>query len=167
MVCAVCLFIFLWSCDMAGLLHRTFVSWWYLPQIWPPVTDMQHYYHARYPAEDWHLACMFSLVYFSVEVCLVGVFPHPVSMWSDPCIMNWSPPSWENNIVQGVTRFSIWAKRRGIWTDTRVCLHYWVVIWVDGYCNPPLYCTVLGVCHGQDTYGLKVIFCFTHFTASN
>ena len=44
----------------------------------------------------------------------------------------------------------------GIWADARVCLHYWVVIWVAGYCNPPtpppptthpphpLYCTVLG-----------------------
>ena len=98
MVCAVCLFIFLWSCDMAGLLHGTIVSWWYLPRIWPPVTDMQHYYHARYSTDDWHLACMFSLVYFSVEVCLVGVFPHSVSIWSHPCIracvplMNWCPP---------------------------------------------------------------------------
>ena len=76
MVYAVCLFIFLWSCDMAGLLRGTFVSWWYLP----PVTDMQHYYHARYPTDDWHLASIFSLVYFSVEVCLVGVFPHSVSI---------------------------------------------------------------------------------------
>ena len=48
-----------------------------------------------------------------------------------------------------------------------VCLHCWVVIWVAGYCNPPLYCTVFGVCHGQDTYGLKVVFCFRHFTASH
>ena len=168
----------LWSCDMAGLLRGTFVFWWYLPRIWPPppppVTDMQHYYHARYPTDDWHVACMFSLVYFSVEVCLVGVFPNSVSILSDPrvraCVslMNWSPPSRENNIVQGVTRFSTWAKRGGIWTDARVCVHYWVVIWVAGYCDPPTsYCTVFGVCHGQETYGLKVVFCFRHFTASH
>ena len=43
------------------------------------VTDMQHYYHARYPTDNWHLAYMFSLVYFSVYVCLVGVFPHSAS----------------------------------------------------------------------------------------
>ena len=73
-------------------------------RIWPPVTDMQHYYHARYPTDDWHLACMFSLVYFSVEVCLVGVFPHAVSIWSDPCVracvpfMNWRPPPHEKTI---------------------------------------------------------------------
>ena len=79
MVCAVCLFVLLWICDMAGLLRGTFVSWWYLPRIWPSVTDMQHYCHAKYPTDDWHLAYMFSLVYFSVEVCLVGVFPHYVS----------------------------------------------------------------------------------------
>ena len=174
MVCAVCLFIFLWSCDMAGLLRGTFVSWWYLPRICPPVTDMQHHYHARYPTDDWHLTCMFSLVYFSVEVCLVGVFPHSVSIWSDPCVracvplMNWRPPSRENDIVQGVTWFSTWAKRVGIGTDTRVCLHYWVIIWVAGYCNTPspapLILHSFGVYHGQETYCLKVVFCFRHFT---
>ena len=44
MVCTVCLSIFLWICDMAGLLRGTFVSWWYLPRIWPSVTDIKHYY---------------------------------------------------------------------------------------------------------------------------
>ena len=29
---------------------------------------------------------MFSLVYFSVEVCLVGVFPHSASTWRVPCV---------------------------------------------------------------------------------
>ena len=118
--------------------------------------------------------CFFTFFhYFSVEVCLVGVFPHFVSIWSDPCVracvplMNWRPPSRENNIVQGVTRFSIWAKRGGIWTDARVCLLYWVVIWVVGYWDPVLYCTVFEVCQGQETYGLKVVFCFRHFTASH
>ena len=72
MVCAVCLSIFLWICDMTGLLRGTFVSWWYLPRIWPSVTDMQHYYHARYPLMI--NTYMFSLAYFSVAVCLGGVF---------------------------------------------------------------------------------------------
>ena len=85
MVWAVCLSIFLRICDMAGLLRGTFVSWWFLPRIWPSVTDMQHYYHARYPTDDWHLAHMFLLVYFSVEVCREGVFPHSVSTMRDPC----------------------------------------------------------------------------------
>ena len=76
MVSAVCLSVFLWICDMAGLLRGTFVSWWYLPRIWLSVTDMQYCNHARYSTDDWHLAYMFSLVYFSVEVCLEGVFPH-------------------------------------------------------------------------------------------
>ena len=128
---------------------------------------MQHYYHARYPTGDWHLAWMFSLVYFSVEVCLEGVFPHSVSIWSGPCVracvplMNCPPPyEKKNNIVQGVTRFSTWAKRGSIWTDARVCLHYWLVIWDAGYCNStptPLYCTVVGVCHGQDTWPYSVL----------
>ena len=86
MVCASCLFIFLWIRDMARLLRVTFVSWWYLPRIWPSVADMQHYYHAMYPTDDWPLAYMFSLVYFSVDVCLVGVLPHSVRKRRDPCI---------------------------------------------------------------------------------
>ena len=82
------------------------VSWWYLPRIWPSVTDMQHYYHAGYPTDDWHLAYMFSLVYFSVEVCLVGLFPHSVNTRRDPCVRvyypsRWVPPSRENKIRTG------------------------------------------------------------------
>ena len=91
MVCAVCLSIFLSICDMAGLLRGTFVSWWYLPRIGPPVTDMQHYYHARYPTDDWHLVYVFLLVYFSVEVCLEDVFPHFVSTRRDPCVRVYAP----------------------------------------------------------------------------
>ena len=91
MVFAVCRSIFLWICDIAGLLRGTFVSRLYLPRIWPSVTDMQHYLHARYPSDDWHLAYMFSLVYFSVEVCLEGVFPHSVSTWRDPCVRVYAP----------------------------------------------------------------------------
>ena len=91
MVCVVCLSIFLWIRDMAKLLRRKFVSWWYLPRIWPSVTDIQHYYHARYPIDNWHLAYMFSLVYFSVDVCLVGVFPHSISTRRDPCLRVCAP----------------------------------------------------------------------------
>ena len=157
MVCAVCLFIFLWIREMARLLRGTFVSWWYLPRIWPSLTDMQHYYDARYPTDDWHLAYMFSLVYFSVDVCLVGVYPHSVSTRRDPCVRVCAPltagflPHEKTKIELGVTRLSTWAKWGGIWTDAWVCRHYWVVIWVAGYCNSPLYCTVYGVCHRQDT----------------
>ena len=93
-VCAVCLSIFLWICDMAGLLRGTFVSWWYLPRIWPSVTDVQHYYHPRYPTDDWHLAYMFLIVYFSIKVCLEGVFPHSVNTRRDPCVRVYAPSRW-------------------------------------------------------------------------
>ena len=91
MVSSVCLSIFLWICDVAGLLHGTFVSWWYLPRVWSSVTDMQYYYYAKYPTDDRHLAYMFSLIYFSVEVCLEGVFPHSVSTWRDSCVRVYAP----------------------------------------------------------------------------
>ena len=156
MLCAVCLSVFLWICDMAGLFRGTFVSWRCLPRIWPSVTDMQHYYHARYPTDDWHLAFIFSLVYFSVEVCPVGLFPHSVNTSRDPCIrVNApltlaSPLTRKHNANKGWPG-SIWSKRGGIWTDVSVCLHYWVMIWVAGLFYFHLYCTVYGVCHRQNT----------------
>ena len=150
MVCVVCLFIFLWICDMTGLLRGTFVFWWYLLRIWPSVTDIQIYYHARYPTDDWHLAYMFLLVYFSVKVCLEGVFPHSVSTRRDPCVRVYAsftlaPPREKTKSNRG-NRLSTFTKRGGIWTNAWVCLHYWVVIWVAGKFNFHLYYTVYGVC---------------------
>ena len=109
-----------------------------------PVTDMQHYCHTRYLTYYWHLAYMFSLVYFSVDVCLVGVFPHSARTRRDPCVMVCAPlilasPSRENKKNQtGLTRLSTWSKWGGIWIDALACLHYRVVIWVVGYFNSPL-----------------------------
>ena len=61
------------------------------PESGPMSLDIQHYYHAGFPTGDWHLAYMFSLIYFSVEVSLVGVFPHFVSTSRNPS--RWLPPS--------------------------------------------------------------------------
>ena len=49
---------------------------------------------------------MVSLVYFSVEVCLVGVFPHSVTQGEIPASRSlhpsrWLPPSRENKIRTG------------------------------------------------------------------
>ena len=111
MVSAVCVTIFLWICYMAGLLRGAFVSWWYLPRIWPPVTDMQYYYHARYPTDDWHLAYMFSLVYFPSKcvwkACLPILLAHgeiPASGSRPPS--RWLPLHEKYKIEQG--RPSIW-----------------------------------------------------------
>ena len=111
-LCTACLSIFLWICDMVRLFRGTFVSWCYLPHIWPPVTYMQQYYHATYPTDDGHIAYMFSLVYFSVEVCLVGVVPNSVSTRWDLCVrvyasLTLASPSKRKKIEQGVTRLFI------------------------------------------------------------
>ena len=135
-----------------------FVSWWYLPRIWPSVTDMQHYYHARYPADDWHLAYMFSLVYFSIEVCLEGVFPHFVSTRRDSCARVYAPltlappppPSRKKQNRTGGDPALHLNQARGHLT-WRMGLHYWVEIWVAGQYNFHLYCTVYGMCHRQTT----------------
>ena len=136
MVCAVCLSIFLWICDMAGLLRGTFVSWWYLPRIWPSVTDMQHYYHARYPTDDRQLAYMFLLVYFPSKCAWKACFPILLAQGEIPASgskhsSGWLPLARKQNRT-GVTRLSTCTKGGGIWTEPWVCLHYWVVIWVAG-----------------------------------
>ena len=50
----------------------------------------------------------FSMVYFSVEACLEGVFPHSVSTWRDTCVRVYAPlalppppPPHEKKIEQG------------------------------------------------------------------
>ena len=63
----------------------------------------------------------------------------------------WLPPHEKTNIEQGATRLSTWAKWGGTRTDEWIFLHYWVVIWVAGYFDSPLYSTVYGVRHRQDT----------------
>ena len=52
---------------------------------------MEHYYHASFPTDDWHLAYTFALVYFPVEVCLEGVFLHFVSTRRDSCVRVYAP----------------------------------------------------------------------------
>ena len=93
-VCAVCLSIFLWICDMAGLVRGTFVSWWYLPRIWASVADMQHYYHARYPTDDWHLAYICSYWYIFPSKCLEGVFPILLAQGEIPASGSMHPSRW-------------------------------------------------------------------------
>ena len=51
------------------------MSQWYLPRVWPSFTDMQHYYHARYPTDDRHLTYMFSLAYFPSRCAWKACFP--------------------------------------------------------------------------------------------
>ena len=137
MVCAVCLSVFLWICDMAGLFRGTFVSLWYLPRIWPSFTDMQHYCHSRYPTDDWHLTYMFSLVYFSSRCARYACFAILLVQGEIPASgsmppSRWLPRSRENKNLNKGWPGSIWSKRGGIWTDVWVCMHYWVVIWVAG-----------------------------------
>ena len=55
----------------------------------------------------------------------------------------------------GVTRLSTWAKWGGIWTDARVCLHYWVVIWFAGYFNSPYIAQFMGCVISRIHYGLR------------
>ena len=103
---------------------------------------------------------MISLVYFSVEVCLEGATPHSFSVRQDSCfrvcapLTLASPSRKKSKIEQGMTQISTWTMQGGIWTDAWVCLHYWIVIWVAGWTNFHLYCTVYGFVIGWIHYGL-------------
>ena len=93
--------------------------------------EQQHYYHARYPTDDWHLAYVFSLVYFSVYVCLVGVLPHSVSTRRVPCVRVCAPLTMDS-CLQNPTlstlrwRLKIVAKYQGVskcWQYGSECLN--------------------------------------------
>ena len=61
-----------WNYSCSWERHRlpcgTFVSWWFLPQVWSPVTDVQRHYLARYPYDDWQYHI------------------HQLRSWPGPCI---------------------------------------------------------------------------------
>ena len=48
----------------------------FCPESGPLSLGMQHHYFARYPTDEWHLANVYSLVYFSVVVCMRGLYHH-------------------------------------------------------------------------------------------
>ena len=59
------------------------------------LTDMPDLRHLNAPMTSYDLVYMFSLyiysVYFSVEVCLEGMFPHSVSTRQDSCVSVYAP----------------------------------------------------------------------------
>ena len=147
----------------------TFVSWWFLFRIWPSVTDMQHYYHARYPTDDWHLAYMFLLVYFSIEVCLEGVFPHSVSTRRGPCVRVYAPftlaaPLARKQDRTGVTRLSTCIKR-GAFELTHGSAY--IIGWQPGLLDSLISTYIaqfMGCVISRIHHGPKVVFYLRHFT---
>ena len=65
---------------LMNLWYDSIASWdiscpgGFCPESGPLSLGMQHNYFARYPTEEWHLANLFSLGYFSVVVCLRGLY---------------------------------------------------------------------------------------------
>ena len=131
---------------------------------------MQHYYHARYPTDDWHLAHMFSLVYFSVEVCLVGMFPHYVSTRRDPCVKVDAPltlasPLTRKKSNRGWPGFLLYPSEGAFeLTYGSVCFIGWWSGLHDSLISTYIV-QFMGCVIGRIHYGLKVVFCFRHFTA--
>ena len=132
MVCAVCLSIFFMN-SWYGQIASSDI------RVLAPNSALCHRHAALLPCmvPYWWLTpniYVLPQVYFSVKVSLVGVF-----------IIHE-----ETNSNKGDPALHL-SQVRGYWTDAWVCLHYWVVILVTGHLNPPLYCTVYGVCHRQNT----------------
>ena len=64
------------------------------PESGPLSLTYKPYYLAMCPTDDWHLANIFSWVYFAVAVCLKGLYYHSVSSRPGLCVRFHSPPHW-------------------------------------------------------------------------
>ena len=122
---------------------------------------------------------MFLLVYFSIEVCLVGVFPHSVSTRRDPCVRVYAPftphaerqplphpppPSRENKIEQGRPGSPL-APSEGVFelTHGSACIIGLYSGFLDNLIST--YITqFIGCVISRIHYGLKLVFYFRHFT---
>ena len=132
---------------------------------------MQHYSHARYPTDDRHLAYMFSLVYFSVEACLVVVYPILLahdeiptsgSMYPSHCL-----PPHEKTKSKGWPG-SLLEPSEGAFqlTHGSACIIGWKSGLLDFLISPSI-AQFMGCVIGRIHNDLKVVFCFRHFTASH
>ena len=150
MVSAVCLSTFLWICGMAGLLRGTFVSWWYLPRIWPSVTDMQYHYHARYPTDDWHLAYIFRWYIFPSKCVCKACFPILLTHGEIPAQVLWPPqtgfpPHEKTNKTEQGGPSSPLEPSDGAFELTHGSAY--IIGWYSGLAVwfPPLLCSLWGV----------------------
>ena len=80
--------------------------------------------------DTWH---MFSFVYFSVVVCLRGLYHHSVSLWQDPCVSFVHPPPFHAKTNPKRYEATCGSLVGVAWTDVRVCLHFADEIWDAGY----------------------------------
>ena len=122
--------------------------------------------------DDWHLAYKFSLAYFTVEVCLVGVFPHSVSTWWYPCVRVYVPLTLPPSLTRKQNRRgdpALYLSRERGHLNWRMGLPAllggnlgcWVFLISPHIAQFMVY--VMGRIH----YGLKVVFCFRHLTVSH
>ena len=139
--------------EIIRLFRGTFVSQWYLSRICPSVTEIQHYYHARYPTDDWHLAYMFSLVHFFVEACLKACFSIPLALGEIPAsvsvhLSRWLFPHEKTKSNSGDTALHLSQVRGNLnWRmGLPALLGGNLGCWIFSF---PVHCTVYGVC--QDT----------------
>ena len=89
MVCAACFYIFLWNCDMIGLLRETNVLVAFAPNLVLCHWHVALLSFARNPTDEWHLAAIFSLRYFSVVVCLRRLYHHILLAHCGGCRVSW------------------------------------------------------------------------------
>ena len=115
---------------------------------------------------------MFSLVYLSVEVCLVGMFPHSVRTRRDPCVRVYapltlaSPLTRKHNVNRGDPALYLnqarghlnW--RMGLPALLGGNLGCWIIHLISTHIAQFMGCVT-----GRIHYGLKVVFCVRHVIA--
>ena len=111
---------------------------------------------------------MFSLVYFSVEVCLVGLYPNSVSTWRDPCVrvhvpltLAPPPPLTRKQIRTGGDPALQLSQAMGTFELTHGSVY--IIGWISGLLDS-LFSTYniqfMGCVIGRIHFDLKVVFCF-------
>ena len=121
------------------------------------------YYHARYPTDDWHL------VYFSVEVCLEGVFPHSVSTRRDPFVRVNAPltlatPREKTKSNRGDPALHLHQARGHLNWRMGLPALYGGNLGLLGNLISTCVTQFMGYVKSKIHYGLKVVFYFRHFT---
>ena len=129
---------------------------------------MQPYYHAMYRTDDWHLAYMFPLVYFSVEVCVSPLCLHKArSLLQGLCTLHTGSPlpyTRKQNRTRGDPALHLNQARGHLkWHMGLACI-------MGGNMGCRIISTeivhFMGCVLGRIHYGLKVVFCFRHLLPS-
>ena len=130
---------------------------------------MQHHYFARYPTDEWHLANVFSLVYFSVVVCLRGLYHHILLATARALCQGQCTPHARFPLTKGggLISGSPLLGRTGVlnWCWALSSLLSWIPGWLESISIDITQNMMYAISRIHN--GHKVVVCFRHATPSH